>query len=205
MSHRWAEWAQQMHAIAQSGLTYTDCPYELERYETLRRLSLEVVEEYTSHTMQAIESFFEEEKGYATPKVDVRGVVFQDGKLLMVQEKIDNRWSLPGGWADVGLSPAENAVKEVFEESGLEVAPEKLLAVLDRGRHGHPPGPFHLYKIFIRCGITGGELQPGMETLDARFFDRNELPPLSINRVTPQQIALLFEYHDHPDKTPVFD
>jgi len=148
---------------------------------------------------------FGAEKGYPTPKVDVRGVVFRGDKILLVQETIDGNWSVPGGWADVGLTPFEIAQKEVYEESGLIVNPVRLLAVLDKKRHNHPLDLFHIYKIFILCQETGGSLQIGMETSDTGFFSVNELPPLSTPRITVEQIRLMYEYKNDPDKKAVCD
>jgi ADP-ribose pyrophosphatase YjhB (NUDIX family) len=132
-------------------------------------------------------------------------VVFEDNKILLVREKVDNCWSLPGGWADVGYSPGEVAVKETREEAGLEVRAGRLLAVLDKKYHPHPPSPYHTYKIFILCEAIGGALQQGSETLDVRFFGREELPALSVERGTVSQLQLMFSYLDNPQKEPVFD
>ncbi len=134
--------------------------------------------------MEKLVDVFASEKGYQTPKVDVRGVVFRGNKILLVRETIDGRWSVPGGWADVGLTPLEVARKEVFEEAGLEVKPVRLLAVLDKMCHSHPPDMYHIYKIFILCEEQGGTLQNGMETSETGFFGLDELPPLSVPRIT---------------------
>jgi ADP-ribose pyrophosphatase YjhB (NUDIX family) len=105
-----------------------------------------------------------------------------------VRETIDGNWSVPGGWADVGLTPNEVAVKEVFEESGLVVSPVRLMAVLDKKCHNHPPDMYHIYKIFILCKEVGGMLQQGMETSETGFFGFHELPPLSSPRITVEQL-----------------
>ncbi len=204
-AHQWLVWGQRARAIAQSGLTYTQDHYEIDRYKELQKLADEILAEYTRHPVDQVFNFYAEEQGYATPKIDVRGAVFFNNEILLVREKVDDRWSLPGGWADVGLTASENVVKEVVEESGFEVTPVKLLGVFDRSRHGHPPGPFYLYKIIIQCAIVGGSPTPGTETTEVGFFDRYNLPELSTGRTTASQIKKLFEFHDNADKPAFFD
>ena len=143
--------AKRLQAVAQAGLEYSDNKYDIDRYQQIRQLSLEIMHDFTGMDMEKLVGVFASEKGYQTPKVDVRGVVFREDKILMVRETIDGNWSVPGGWADVGLTPFEVASKEVFEESGLMVDPVRLLAVLDKKCHNHPPDLFHIYKIFILC------------------------------------------------------
>ena len=197
---KWLEWAKQIQAISQAGLAYSKDMYDLERFEMLRSLSVDILHSYTDVETGKIRSLFASETGYATPKVDIRAVVFEEDRILMVKEVIDGAWSLPGGWADIGLSPKEVAVKEVQEESGLEVAPVRLMGVLDKKFHDHPPEAWHVYKMFILCEVTGGDLTPGMETSGAAFFCRDELPPLSTGRVTEAQIRRLFELRDKTDE-----
>lgn len=199
MEPKWLEWAKQIQAIAQAGLTYSKDVYDLERFQELRKLSAEILSEYTGTDMQTVTELFANETGYATPKVDVRGVVFREGKLLLVRENLDGCWSLPGGWADIGLSPAEVAVKEVREESGYEVKPVRLLAVCDKKFYPHPPSPYHVYKIFILCELVGGEALTGTETSEVGFFGENELPELSVERNTESQVRMMFEYARHPE------
>jgi ADP-ribose pyrophosphatase YjhB (NUDIX family) len=143
--------------------------------------------------------------GYATPKVDVRGVAFRDGKILLVQERSDGLWTLPGGWADVGDSPADAVVREIQEESGFETRATKLLALLDRNRHGHPPHLNHIYKVFLRCEIVGGSPTTSHEIQGVRFFAEDEIPDLSLTRNVPSQIARMFEHHRNPDLPADFD
>lgn len=190
---QWLEWAKQIQAISQAGLAYSKDMYDLERFEMLRGLSVEILSRYTEVETEKVKTLFAGETGYATPKVDVRGVVFQDDRILLVRERVDGAWALPGGWADIGLSPKEVAVKEVKEEAGLTVVPVRLLAVLDKKFHDHPPEAYHIYKIFILCERVGGQAEAGMETLEVGFFDRDELPPLSLERNTPKQIQRLFD------------
>jgi ADP-ribose pyrophosphatase YjhB (NUDIX family) len=144
--YAWLDMAKRMQALAQSGLEYSDNKYDRDRYQQLRQLSLEIMQDFTDMEMEKLVRVFAAEQGYQTPKVDVRGVVFRGDQILMVRETIDGNWSLPGGWADVGHTPSEVAIKEVWEESGLVVVPERLLAVLDKKMHNHPRICF----IFIR-------------------------------------------------------
>ncbi|MCG8502912.1 MAG: NUDIX hydrolase [Firmicutes bacterium] len=205
MRYEWLELAKKIQAIAQAGLAYSSNKYDIERYEELRDISVGVMGRFTETEMDKVKELFANEEGYQTPKVDVRGVVFKDHKILMVQEQIDGCWSLPGGWADIGLTPKEVVVKEVKEESGLDVKAARLLAVLDKKCHLHPPSPYHIYKIFILCEIIGGKPSAGMETSKVEFFDRDQLPELSAGRITAEQIKMLFEFLDTPHKEPVLD
>ena len=201
----WLTIAQRMQAIAQAGLTYAENTYDVERYEELKQLSASLLAEYTDTPIEKIIGLFDREVGYQTPKVDVRGVIFKDGKLLMVREVVDGGWTVPGGWADVGYSPSEIAVKEVQEEAGITVEPVRLLAVLDKRCHPHPPTPFYTYKIFILCHHVSGTPTVGPETSDVGYFGPDELPTLSVERLTASQTALLFEFLDNPGKEVVFD
>ena len=168
-------------------------------------ISAEIMQEHTGLELQKIKDLFLNDTGYQTPKVDVRGVIFQDNKLLMVKEKLDDRWSLPGGFCDIGLSAAENIIKEIKEESGYDVVPTKLLAVMDKNKHPHPPEPFHYYKLFIQCEIIGGQPMTGIETSAIKFFPENHIPILSTNRVIESQIKTLFEFSRDPNKETLFD
>lgn len=205
MSHKWLEWAKRIQSLSQAGLTFSKDIYDIERFEELRMISAEIMEEHTGLEMKKIKELFTNETGYQTPKVDVRGVVFNKDKILMVRENIDDLWSLPGGFCDVGLSPSENIVKEIKEESGYDVVPIKLLAILDMNKHPHPLQPYHYYKIFIRCEIVGGNPTTGIETNDIKFFSESNLPNLSTNRNTESQIKTLFEFQRNPNKEVILD
>lgn len=207
MSHslKWLEWAKRIQSLSQSGLTFSKDIYDLERFEELRNISVEIMEEHTGVEMEKIKDLFAGEKGYQTPKLDVRGVVFQNGKVLMVRENSDNKWALPGGFCDIGLSPAENIAKEIKEESGYVVVPTKFLALLDMNKHPHPPQPFHYYKLFIRCEVVGGEAESGVETKGVAFFPEGDLPELSLNRNVESQLHMLFEFEKNPVKATLFD
>jgi ADP-ribose pyrophosphatase YjhB (NUDIX family) len=205
MEPKWLEWAKQIQAIAQTGLAYGRDIYDIERFEALRRLSVEIMANYTSAGTEEIQLAFASDSGYATPKVDVRGVIFREGRILLVRERSDGAWCLPGGWADVGLSPSECVLKEIREETGYEARTLRLLAVMDKLRHDHPPAPHHIYKLFFRCEITGGEASGGVETSEVRFFGEDELPPLSIDRNTESQLHMMFQFERHPDMPVYYD
>jgi ADP-ribose pyrophosphatase YjhB (NUDIX family) len=154
----------------------------------------------------AILDFFASQGGYPTPKVDVRAAVIVDDGILLVKERDDNRWALPGGWADVGESAGEAVARETREEAGIEVRPEKVIALYERERRGHPPHPEFSYKIFFACQVRGvAEPHGGPETLDAAFFTPDALPALSAARVTAQEIAVAFAHHREPGLPTEFD
>jgi ADP-ribose pyrophosphatase YjhB (NUDIX family) len=206
MEHKWLDWAKKIQSLSQAGLEYSKDMYDIERFVELRKISAEMMKEYTNvKDFQTIEQLFLNETGYQTPKVDVRGVVFQDEKILLVKEKHDGLWSLPGGWADIGLTPSENTVKEIREESGLETKARKLISVWNRSSHPHPPSAYEIYKIFIECDIIGGSIKSGMETLDAGFFSEDSLPPLSVGRITHSQLQTLFAYRRGEIQDVLFD
>lgn len=205
MTPAWLEHLRQLQAIAQTGLAYARDPFDVERYEALRETTALLAAELSGSDPGRVRDLYASESGYATPKLDVRAAVFRDGGLLLVQERSDGLWALPGGWADVGASPAEVAEKEVLEESGFRVRCSKLLALYDRERHGHPPIAHHAYKAFFRCEIVGGAASTSVETAAAGFFRRDELPELSLSRVTASQVARMFEHHHQPDAPTDFD
>ncbi len=205
MEPKWLEWAKELQSIAQAGLTYSRDVYDLERFEQIREISMEIMSQYTKVDQSVLKNLFANETGYPTPKVDIRAVIFEDNKILLVKENSDDSWSLPGGWADIGLTPSEVAIKEVKEESGFDVKPVKLLGVLDKKCHPHPPSPYHVYKIFIQCEIIGGGPQTGIETTAVGFFAENELPKLSKGRNTRSQIEMLFRQVNNPQEPVYFD
>jgi ADP-ribose pyrophosphatase YjhB (NUDIX family) len=206
MDPMWLTWAKQLAAIAQNGLTFSENAYDVERYEAIRRIAAEMMSAQSNVDTQAVLEIFTREEGYATPKVDVRGVVFRDDKILLVKEKIDGGWTLPGGWADPCQSPSEGVVREIREESGYETKVRKLLAVYDRGKHPHVPlMPFHIYKLFILCEIVGGSPQISHETTAVDFFAEDQIPDLSVSRVLPFQIARMFQHYRNPNLPTDFD
>ncbi|MGD0472262.1 MAG: NUDIX hydrolase [Candidatus Velthaea sp.] len=201
----WIQWTQRLAAIAQSGLTYARDPFDIERYEALRQLAADVVAEHTGRAAIDVDEFFRAETGYATPKLDVRGVVFRAGDILLVRERVDGGWTLPGGWADVLDSPSTAIEREIREESGYEARATKIVAVFDRNRHPHPPQAFHVWKVFVRCEIIGGAPRDSIETDGVGFFARDALPELSTTRVTAHQLALMFAHLDDPLRPADFD
>ncbi|MBE9169953.1 NUDIX hydrolase [Pleurocapsales cyanobacterium LEGE 06147] len=205
MEPKWLEWAKKLQAIAQNGLTYSENPYDLERYKAVRAIAAQILTTYSEVELPVILDLFATEVGYATPKVDVRGIVFRDNQILLVKEKEDGGWTLPGGWADVGQSPAECVVREVYEESGFQTRAVKLIAVYDRNKHPHPPIPYHVYKLFFLCELLGGSPTTSIETTEVAFFAEDAIPELSVARVTSAQIAQFFKYCRNPDLPTAFE
>ncbi|ACI50249.1 NUDIX hydrolase [Gluconacetobacter diazotrophicus PA1 5] len=197
----WLVWGREIQAIAQTGLTFTRDPYDRERYEMLRALAARMMAAHTATPARRIEALFVGQDGYATPKIDVRAAVFDsDGRLLMVRETLDGgRWTLPGGWADVNMTPADSAVKEVREESGYIATVRKLAALWDRTRQGHPATVFSCAKLFYLCDLAGGAPATSLETSGIGWFGADEIPDdLSLGRVLPDQIRRMFEHHRTP-------
>jgi ADP-ribose pyrophosphatase YjhB (NUDIX family) len=192
---------QRLQAIAQSGLAYSPNPYDVERFEALREISAELMAMGGGLEMPELDVAFRAQLGYATPKIDVRGAVFADDKVLLVRERADNdRWTLPGGWADVGLGPVDNVLKEIREESGIEAEVVKLAAIYDHGRHaGHTRSPFHIWKHFFICKPVGGLPRTSIETSEVRYFAASELPDdLSTARCSRAQLVHMFEHKNTP-------
>ena len=204
----WLIWTRELQAIAQTGLAFTRDPYDRVRYETLRGLASKIMAAHTATPTERIDDLFAGETGYATPKVGVRGAAFDaENRLLMVREIADGgRWTLPGGWAEVNLTTAENVVKEMREESGFEVRVRKLAAVWDRSRQGHPGRVFSCCRLFFICDIVGGAAATSLETSGVGWFAEHELPDdLSLGRVLPQQLRRMFEHARNPALPTDFD
>lgn len=189
---RWLKWAVELQSLAQAGLTYGRDAYDRERYERIREISAEILSHMSDLPMETVRDLFCGETGYQTPKIDTRAAVFQDGKILLVQEN-DGRWSLPGGWCDVDVSVGENTVKEVREESGLEAAAERVIAVQDRAKHNLPPYAYGVCKIFVLCSVTGGQFQENIETIGYGYFEENDLPELAEEKNNGEQIRMCFQ------------
>jgi ADP-ribose pyrophosphatase YjhB (NUDIX family) len=202
---QWLRWIKRLQAIAQDGLTYSEDDYDLGRYEQLRELASEMLAAHSTGTLEETRALLALETGPATPKVDVRAVVFKDGRILLVKEPNEAGWSVPGGWADVGEAPSETAVRETLEESGYRVKPVRLLAAYDRDRRGHPPMPYHVYKLVYLCETSDEAPLSEVDTDGARFFGEQEIPELSITRVTRAQISRFFEQHSDPTLPADFD
>ena len=192
MNPRWLIWATQLQSIAQAGLTFGENQYDLDRYQQIRDLSVEILQEYTGISHSKIRDLFASEKGYQTPKVDVRAAVFNDDKILMVKEKVDGRWSLPGGWADVNASVSESAVKECLEEAGAVVTPKRIIVVHMANKQNGFVYPFTIYKIFVECELKEYKFQENTETFGSDFFSLDKLPELSTERNNLDQIKICF-------------
>ena len=202
----WLTWTKRIQAIAQTGLTFTRDHYDHERYEELQEISAEMMAAGSGIAdTQKVLDLFRKEEGYATPKIEVRGAVVRGEEILLVREREDGGWTLPGGWADVGESPSAMVIREVKEESGYDVRPSKLAAIFDRNKHPHPPQPVHAYKLFFLCDLVGGEATPSFETPEVAFFRREALPRLSAARITAFQIEHMFEHAAHPELPTTFD
>lgn len=199
------QWAQRLQALSQTGLTYAQDPYDRVRYEEIRQIAAEIMALPLNAKPAELVKLFQAESGYATPKIDVRGVIIQDEKVLLVRERSDGGWTLPGGWSDVGDSPSGAVEREIREESGYEARAVKLLALYDRRKHDHPPIPYHAYRAFFRCEIVGGSPALSSETDGVDFFAPDALPPLSMDRVTAAQIAHFFDHDRNPDWPTDFD
>ena len=158
MQPKWLLWAKQLQSLSQAGIEFTQNPYDRERYEQIRALSIEILHEYTAIDNTKLINLFANESGYQTPKLDVRAAIFnEDNKILMIREKVDNKWALPGGWADIELSIRENIVKESFEEAGAEINPKRIIAIFDRNRHVNDDFPYSAYKIFVECDLISAK------------------------------------------------
>jgi len=206
MSSMILNYAKRLRSIAHLGLTYANNEYDTDRYRELEQISLEMMNMATGLPSDQLAGYFSAAKEYITPKVDIRAVIFDHkNEILLVKEKADGKWSLPGGWADIGQSPTEAAAKEALEETGFNVKPIKLLAVLDKRCHPHPPQLDYVYKIFIQCEITSGEYNQAFDILDMGFFKQDDLPELSEDRVLAGQIDLMFEYLNDPEKQALID
>jgi ADP-ribose pyrophosphatase YjhB (NUDIX family) len=203
----WMQWVRSLQAISQTGLHYAQNPFDVQRYREIGVLAAAILERHTTLAADEVMALQAREFGYATPKVDVRGVVFRGDEILLVREIMDaGRWTVPGGWADVNETPAQAVVREVREESGFETRAVKLLAVYDREAQGHVPSfPYHVYKLFFRCELIGGEARPNEEASEIAFFGRDALPELSVSRVTQRQIEHFFDLRESPDAPTEFD
>jgi ADP-ribose pyrophosphatase YjhB (NUDIX family) len=201
----WNGLAQRIQAIAQTGLTYATGSYDVERYGELRAIAASMSAGPEPERTALAAELFAAGHGYATPKVDVRAAVFRDDRLLLVREREDGCWTLPGGWAEVGQSAGESVEREVREESGYIVKAVKLLACWDRNKHRHPPIPFHAYKLAFHCELLGGSPAASDETSEVGFFAEDRIPDLSLTRVLPEQIRFVFQCLRDPHAATAFD
>ncbi len=205
-SPQWLAIARELFSISQSGLTYCQSEYDLDRYRRLQEMSAEIIASQAALEKEEVLESLKMQPGYATPKVDVRAAVVRDGKILLVQERADNCWALPGGWADVGDLPSEMVEREVWEESGYRVQAKKLIAVLDANRVPLVPMEFyHAYKLIFLCELLEGAPTPSYETLAVDFFAPDALPPLSLYRTNQAAIAEIFAHISDPARPTKFD
>ena len=203
-SPQWLAWAQEIFSLSQSGLTYSGNEYDLERYKRLQEITAEMIASQSTVSKEAVLDSFSMQAGYITPKVDVRGAVVRDGKILLIQERADGNWAMPGGWADLGNSPASVAEREVWEESGFRVKAEKVVSVIDANRL-EPMEFYHAYKIIFLCRLLDGEPRTSYETLAVDFFDLDHLPPLSVYRTNEAMLQEVFAHLANPDRPTAFD
>jgi ADP-ribose pyrophosphatase YjhB (NUDIX family) len=202
----WLLWARELQAIAQTGLNFSKDPYDLERYRRLGAIAAEMMAQGSGASVEHIAGLFEQELGYPTPKVDVRGAVFRGERVLMVRETSDGRWTLPGGWADVNQSARQCVEREIREESGYEARAVKLAGVWDARHQGFTfKHPYSIYKLFFVCELTGGSAQPSIETSAIEFFAIDELPELSIGRTNARQVERMFAHRREPHLATEFD
>ena len=201
---QWLSWAQELQALAQTGLFYTKDIYDKERFQRIREISAEMVAGASGLPLERVTDLFCGETGYQTPKIDTRAAIIENGKILLVREN-NGKWSLPGGWCDAGLSPAENAVKEVREEAGLTARADKLIAVQDRDKHNLPRYVYSITKIFFLCTATGGAFRPNSETTTSDWFALDALPELAEEKNTEEQIRMCFAAARDAHWQTVFD
>ena len=203
-SPKWLEWAREIFSLSQSGITYSGNQYDIERYKRLQEISAEIIANQSETPKEMALDSFSMQAGYITPKIDVRGAVVRDGKILLIQERADGKWAMPGGWADLGNSPASVAEREVWEESGFRVRAEKVVAVIDANRI-EPMEFYHAYKIIFLCELLDGEPRTSYETLAVDFFDPNHLPPLSSYRTNESMLQEVFAHVENPNRPTAFD
>ena len=203
-NEKWLQWVVELQSLAQAGLTYGKDVYDKERYERIREISAEMVSYMAEIPLGKVKDLFCNEIGYQTPKIDSRAAVFEDERILLVREN-NGKWSLPGGWCDVNVSVAENTVKDVKEESGLDVVPEKIIAVQDRAKHNLPLYAYGICKIFVQCSKIGGTFVPNIETTEYRYFAENELPELAEEKNNEEQIRMCYEAYRAENWKTIFD
>jgi ADP-ribose pyrophosphatase YjhB (NUDIX family) len=207
MNHKtaqWLAWAQEIYSLSQAGLTFNQNPFDIERYKRLQEITAEMIASQSEVSKEWALRSFSMQAGYVTPKIDVRGAVVRDGKILLIQEGADGKWAMPGGWADLGNAPASVAEREVWEESGFRVKAEKVVAVIDANRI-EPMEFYHAYKIIFLCRLLDGEPRTSHETLAVDFFDPSHLPPLSRYRTDESMIQEVFAHLENPNRLAAFD
>lgn len=201
----WIDLIIELQSLAQAGLFYGKDVYDKERYTRIRDISAEMMSYIADMPPQKVKDLFCNETGYQTPKIDTRAAIFQDDKILLVHEN-NGTWSLPGGWCDVNVSIAENTIKEVKEEAGLDVVAERLIAVQDWRKHNVTNYAYGVCKTFMLCSVTGGIFTENIETTECRYFAADELPMLATEKNSEEQIKMCFDsYHTGDSWKTIFD
>ena len=204
-NEKWLQWAVELQGLAQAGLYYAEDDYNRERYGRIREIAAEMVSFKTDVSLEKVKDLFCCETGYQTPKLDTRAAIFKDNKILLVHEK-NGTWSLPGGWCDVNVSVAENTVKEVKEEAGLDVIVKSVIAVQDREKHNLPMYAYRVCKIFMLCSAVGGNFEPNIETIGFAYFAEDENPQLATEKNNEEQIKMCFDsYRTGEEWKTLFD
>ena len=201
---QWLKFAIEIQSLAQNGLAYTNNLYDIERYTRLREISAEMLSMTTEISIEKVKDVFCNETGYQTPKLDTRAAIFKDNKILLVHEN-DGTWSLPGGWVDVLESIKSNTIKEVKEETGLDVFAKKIIAVQDRNKHNKPVYAYGVCKIFVLCELIGGKFENNIETTEIAYFSLDELQILSEAKNNKEQIELCFRANEDENWKVQFD
>jgi len=204
MNAKWIKWAREIFSLSQTGLTYNKNEFDIERYKRLQEIAAEMIESQSELSKESVLESFSMQAGYATPKIDVRGAVVHEEKILLIQERMDERWSMPGGWADLGNAPASVAEREVWEESGYHVKAQKVVAVIDANRI-EPLEFYHAFKIIFLCELIDGEPRTSYETMAVDFFALDNLPPLSIYRTNEDMLQEVFAHVKNPNRLTYFD
>ena len=204
-NEKWLQWAMELQSLAQAGLTYGRDLYDKERYERIREISAEIMSHMSDIPTETVKTLFCNETGYQTPKIDTRAAIFKDGKILLVHES-NGKWSLPGGWCDVNVSVAENTIKEVKEESGLDVVVKSVIAIQDRAKHNLPIYAYGVCKIFMLCSVNGGKFVENIETVGFDYFSEDALPNLAAEKNNEEQIRMCFDAYRAGDNwRTIFD
>jgi len=207
MEDIWLSFAKRLHSIATTGISYTKNHYDRERFEEIQAICSQMMALIGQVPIERIDALISAQaKGYVTPTIDVRGAVFRDDKILLVREKTDGRWTLPGGFADVGLSAAENICKEIAEEAGIAASAHLLYSIRHKAKGDYDPDVRDFYKLFFLCEPADDrDPEPGPETSDARFFARAEIPPLSTGRVIEEDLDMAWTFKSQSLSKTSFD
>lgn len=201
----WVDMIVELQSLAQAGLAYGKDAYDKERYKRIREISAEMMSHIADIPLEKVKGLFCNEIGYQTPKIDTRAAIFKDDKILLVQEK-NGTWSLPGGWCDVTVSVAENTIKEVKEEAGLDVIVKSVIAIQDREKHNLPIYAYRVCKIFMLCSAVGGNFEPNIETIGFAYFAEDEIPQLATEKNNEEQIKMCFDsYRTGEEWKTLFD